>query len=1237
MKRFIPSVSTRSEVLLAIYGAAILFGTLVLCELLFDPWITRAITSVLGVASPRAEMLAHILCSLVLGGLFLSLGIWALRRRTRDWMDSQAALKSTEERYRLAVNATRCGVYEWNAATGMVSSCVRSREIFGLTPATGPWQGSEWVSAIHPDDVDRYKAAFVEHLTGATPKLDVEYRVRTPAGDEIWVRDRSQAKRDETGRATHLVGVIEDITDRVRVRRAGVENERRLKKFAVLAADLLWETDASMTFTYVSGKMTEFFGSLERSPIGLSNFEVMKLLGLEHVPGEAETHRAALANREPYRDVMQTYRDALGRTRLLAVSGEPKFDEKGEFSGYIGMARDLTDWQEANEARRIHEARLDALIENAPLHILFKDTEGRYTRVNRHASAFAGIAPEEIVGKTSRDINPDAFADDHDAADREVLKTGQALTIENRQQTLQGPRDLLTRKFPLYDADGEIEGLGIFSFDITDMKEKDRSLQLSQSRFRDFAHAASDWFWETDDQLRFTDLSDRFEKVTGVPRAAVLGRTLESIAFDSRVEHKPETWLKLAAVLDAHEPFRDFQYQVQLADGSSRIIEFSGVPAFDHADRFVGYRGSARDVTESRLAEAALRKSEEFLRLITDNLPVWIAYVDREYRFRFVNAEFARVHNVTQKEMVGQGVWFHSPPGHKEKVLPNMDRALAGEPVEAEEEFEWFGGEKRWFRSNLVPHIEDGKVQGLIAMRQDVTALKQAEAEAHYRALRIQAIADGVPALIIYMDKNLRFAFHNQTAERWYARPSAEITGRTVADILGQDTADRFERDLRKVLRGESVTVKASVKYPDNVLRNIEAHWVPDISNGEVRGIYGFVVDVSRQSELEENLRQSQKLEAVGQLTGGIAHDFNNLLLAIQANLDLIEGEAEAVPFSGFIGSAQKAVDRAAELTRRLLAFSRRQQLKPEVIDLQVMLPDFARLLKRTLGAEIEVRVGEIAANSRVMADPGQLENALLNLAINARDAMPGGGELTLDVDSVTIAGKKGRRGSPHDPGTYTRINVRDTGAGMSEAVCRKAFEPFFTTKEVGQGTGLGLSMVHGFMEQSGGFAEIDSEPSVGTSVQLCLPQVRATALEVAPEPDAACPRGKGVVLLVEDDGLVRDATAQSLTRLGYDVLEAANGVEAEALVEDREDIDLVFSDIVMPGGISGVALAQHIQKCRPDLPVLLTTGYPGDSCRADISDVPFDILQKPYNRARLGAAIKDAMTRVRGEKADAA
>ncbi|MEQ8700275.1 MAG: PAS domain S-box protein [Bauldia litoralis] len=1237
MNRFIPSVSKRSEVLLAIYGAAILFGTLVLCELLFDPWLTRMITLVLGVASPRAEMLAHILCSLVLGGLFLSLGIWALRRRTRDWVESQAALKNTEERYRLAVNATRCGVYEWNAATGMVSSCARSREIFGLAPATGAWQGSEWVSAIHPDDVDGYTKAFVEHLTSATPKLDTEYRVRTPAGDEIWVRDRSQAKRDETGRATHFVGVIEDITDRVRARRASVENERRLKKFAGLAADLLWETDASMTFTYVSGKMTEFFGSLERSPIGLSNFEVMKLLGLEHVPGEAETHRAALANREPYRDVMQTYRDALGRTRLLAVSGEPKFDEQGDFSGYIGMARDLTDWQEANEARRIHEARLEALIENAPLHILFKDTGGRYTRVNRHASAFAGIAPEEMIGKTSRDINPDTFADAHDAADREVLNTGQALTIENRQQTLQGPRDLLTRKFPLYDADGEIEGLGIFSFDITDMKEKDRSLQLSQSRFRDFAHSASDWFWETDDALRFTDLSDRFEEVTGVPRAAVLGRTLESIAFDGRVEHKPETWIKLEAVLNAREPFRDFQYQIRSADGSNRIIEFSGVPAYDHANCFIGYRGSARDVTERRQAEAALQKSEEFLRLITDNLPVWICYVDRQHRFRFVNAEFAGEYDVTPQEMVGQDIWASSPPEHKDKVLPHMERAFAGDRVQYEDEYEWFGGQKRCFRSSLVPHIEDGVVQGLIAMRQDVTALKQAEAEAHYRARRIQAIADGVPALIIYMDKDLRFAFHNRTAEQWYARPSAEIAGRTIADILGEGTAARFEPYLRNVLKGEPVTVKDRVLYPDKVLRNIEAHWVPDVSDGEVRGIYGFVVDVSRQNELEENLRQSQKLEAVGQLTGGIAHDFNNLLLAIQANLDLIEGDEAATALTGYIGSAQKAVDRAADLTRRLLAFSRRQQLKPDVIDLQAMLPDFARLLRRTLGAGIEVKVGHIAAESRVMADLGQLENALLNLAINARDAMPDGGELTLDVDSVTITERKGRRGFAHDPGTYIRINVRDTGAGMSEAVCRKAFEPFFTTKEVGQGTGLGLSMVHGFMEQSGGFAEIESEPSVGTSVQLCLPQVCALALESAVEPEPACQKGNGVVLLVEDDRLVRDATAQSLTRLGYEVLEAEDGIKAKALVDDRDDIDLVFSDIMMPGGVSGVALAQHIQEMRPDLPVLLTTGYPGDTYRAGIADVPFDILQKPYNRARLGAAIKDAMTRVRGEKADAA
>ncbi|SMH37985.1 response regulator [Azospirillum agricola] len=390
-----------------------------------------------------------------------------------------------------------------------------------------------------------------------------------------------------------------------------------------------------------------------------------------------------------------------------------------------------------------------------------------------------------------------------------------------------------------------------------------------------------------------------------------------------------------------------------------------------------------------------------------------------------------------------------------------------------------------------------------------------------------------------------------------------------------------------------------------------------------------LTAEIAERERTEAKLRQAQKMEAVGQLTGGIAHDFNNLLMIISGNLELAQGrlpaDGEARPL---VAQAMGAAERGARLTRQLLAFSRRQNLQPQVLNINTLLPTLASLIHHAVGAAITVEMAEAAELWHCRIDPHQFENALLNLAINARDAMPDGGRLTVATDNLTLdeAAAAGIAGA--QPGRYVAVSVADTGHGMDADTLARALEPFFTTKEIGKGSGLGLSMIYGFVRQSGGFVTLRSAPGEGTRVSLHLPWAEAQAsAEVAAVPQPAQGDGHGTVLVVEDDVDVRRLVVQLVQALGYTVIEAESGPAALAVLDRGEGIDLLFSDVVMPQGMSGIDLARAVRHRCSGMGVLLTSGFTaGERVRDPLLEVEFPILRKPYRHEELGEAIRRAL-----------
>jgi PAS domain S-box-containing protein len=495
----------------------------------------------------------------------------------------------------------------------------------------------------------------------------------------------------------------------------------------------------------------------------------------------------------------------------------------------------------------------------------------------------------------------------------------------------------------------------------------------------------------------------------------------------------------------------------------------------------------------------------------------------------------------------------------------------------------------------------------------------------------LDLLGDGV-ALCDGSETSLPLRYVNPAFERLSGWPAAELQGQGLAALFREgDRATAFDLILAGAAAGERGSVEQRLARRDGSRFWARAEALPlgDIE-GERRSVLLVLSDITAAREQGSVLQEAQKLRSIGELTGGVAHDFNNLLTVIIGHAEAMLAhpqDARAVQESA--EATLRTAERAARLTQRMLAFARRQSLVPEVVDLGARLAEMAAAIRRALPAPIEIAQQNAPDLWPVLIDPAQLESAVLSVVANAREAMAGSGRLILELANrrieegfATLAGLQA--------GEYVVLTVADTGRGMAPEIARRAFEPFFTTKETGQGNGLGLSMVYGFVKQSGGHVSLYSEPGLGTTLRLYLPrapQRPSVAAEAAAEVQA--PRGRGRILVVEDDALVRGYVVAAIRALGYHAREAQSGAEALAILESGESFDLLFTDVVMPGKLGGGELAARASRLDARLRVLFTSGYTQDQVVAQQRlSGQAQFLSKPYRRAELAQAIRQALAR---------
>lgn len=497
---------------------------------------------------------------------------------------------------------------------------------------------------------------------------------------------------------------------------------------------------------------------------------------------------------------------------------------------------------------------------------------------------------------------------------------------------------------------------------------------------------------------------------------------------------------------------------------------------------------------------------------------------------------------------------------------------------------------------------------------------------------RLAAIVDSSQDAIVGKDLDGIITAWNKGAERIYGYSAEEMIGRSVVLLTAKDRADEIPSILERIARGEIVEHYEAVRIAKDGRRLDISLTVAPIrdAEGAIIGASAIGRDITSHKRAEQQLRQAQKMEAIGRLAGGVAHDFNNILGIITACSELLRDRvaAQAGPMQ-YVDNIRKAAERGATLTRQLLGFSRQQVVRPRILDLNERLKEILKLLKPLVGDDVEIVLHAKAGGALVEIDPGQLDQIVLNLAVNARDAMPRGGRLILETGAMTFDEALAKRHLPMTPGRYVMLAVSDTGVGMDEATLANIFEPFFTTKDVGKGTGLGLATVYGIVRQSGGTIWVYSEPGRGTTFKTYLPSMEhKVGLLAESEPETAPPmREGGVVLLVEDDDLMRDLTKQILEEHGYTVVEARDGQAALAAVDgSTAKIDLLLTDVVMRG-MSGPELVEKMRTVRPGMKAVYMSGYTGELiAEHDVIDSGIALVEKPFTRVGLLKAVDAAL-----------
>jgi len=760
--------------------------------------------------------------------------------------------------------------------------------------------------------------------------------------------------------------------------------------------------------------------------------------------------------------------------------------------------------------------------------------------------------------------------------------------------------------------------------EIEERQVAEAALRVSEDRYRNLFHSIRDPLMVYDlETLKYVDVNDAAIARYGYSRAEFLEMSVRDIRPEEDVPLLIKSIEETGSEVEHRGIWRHQKKNGELLEAEifTWDLDFSGRPA-----RVV----EARDVTEQRRVATEVTRTTELLQAVADGTPDALFVKDLDCRYLLFNKAASRYVGRPVEEVLGKDDAQLFGPEDAEMLRENDLQVMRSNQIQNLEELLITPEGPRTFHAIKVPYRDrEGKVIGLIGISRDITENKNAIAALHLRDRAIQAVSQGILISDATQPDN-PIIFVSPGFETITGYTAREVIGRNCRFLQGVDTNDETVAELREVVaegRQGSVEILNYRKDGKPFWNHLTISPVLDES-GKLTHFVGIQTDVTQRRHLEEQFRQSQKLEAFGQLAGGVAHDFNNLITIISGYGDLLMAmlpeETKSWEFARIICDAG---DRAMSLTRQMLAFSRKTVLAPVVLEINKAVSEMDKMLQRLLGEDVELTTSLRSRAGLIKVDPGHLTQVLMNLAVNARDAMPRGGKLTISTDRVTLDENSKTLYFPPRPGEFVMLSVSDTGTGMSPEVKSRVFEPFFTTKDVGAGTGLGLAVVHGILEQSGGNLEVESELGGGTTFRLYFPAVQGEVAKSSLARQQMAVRGTESILLVEDDEGVRKLAQMALTSYQYNVIAVDSGSEALRIAEQTEQgFDLLLTDVVMPQ-IGGGELAARLQAKFPRMKTLFISGYTDDAMlRHGILQDEVAFLSKPFTPLVLVSKVREVL-----------
>jgi PAS domain S-box-containing protein len=1089
---------------------------------------------------------------------------------------AEEALRESEERYRTLVEAAPDVIYAISA-DGLLTSLNPAFEVITGWPRA-EWLGKPFESLVHPDDVARAVETFQKTLRGETPP-PYELRIRSRSGEYL-IGEFVSTPQIKGGQVVGELGIVRDITARKRAEEALRREHELTNRIMETSPVAITMVNREGQITFANSRAEQLFG-LTREEVTGRTYNAAKWRITDDqgkpVPDEQLPFRRVMATGQSVRDVRHGIERPDGQRILLSINGEPLVNDAGQVNAVVFTIEDITERKRAEQALRQSEARFQELFDDAPVGYHELDPEGRITSVNRTELAMLGYTSGEMLGRTvwSFLADPETSQRAFRAKIAGTLPPGQAFERTFRRNDGRELPVLVSERL-LRDPAGQIVGLRITNQDISERKRADEALREAMLRFELVIEknplVAIQGIDRSGVVLHWNAAS---EWLYGYRAAEVIGKRLQDYILPP--EEIAGFEQDLAMIWESGEPAPPQEWPVRNRRGDLLWVYSTLFPIFEKG-RVAEVFCMDVDVTQRRRAEEA----EHHSRRVTEA----VAAASLQYLETHDLQSMAQIIADRAAEITGAALG----------IVIDLD-AQRRPRIRAASAATW----------------------GIL----DGAAYAQARRELDERGfyslasfgdnLVLAPLRDGASLLTNAPARHPRWA---GTMPAWH--PAIE-------SFLGVP-----------IKTGDEVFGMIALANRPGGFTERELHDLETFARTAALALR-MARSEEERARAEEQLHQAMKMEAIGRLAGGIAHDFNNLLTAIMGYAELgfnMLHPAERVRH--YFEEIQQAADRASKLTRQLLTFSRRQQVQPRVINLNEIISDMGKMLSRLIGEDIELATRPADNVWSVRIDPSQIEQVLVNLAVNARDAMPHGGRLTVETTNVHLDEEEARLYAGVSPGDYVLLAVSDTGTGMTDEIKSHLFEPFFTTKEVGKGTGLGLATCYGIVQQSGGWIRVYSEAGQGTIFKIYFPRVPETAAELPSRDQAGfLPRGAETILLVEDESLVRSLAARILCDQGYTVLEAADGDEALRVVHDDpgRPIHLLMTDVVMPR-MGGKALADRLRAVQPQLRVLFASGYSeGSIYDLGISEPGAGFLQKPFSPGGLARKVREVLDWPRVER----